>query len=91
MHPTDKKEKLKKILRGEISAAEAFKPVTVTMYSEIKPGVYQADNSTQQYTHDELRDLHYNKPNEFIVMVRKFHDDGTPTPQLAHSENDIII
>lgn len=85
---------LKAINEGKIKVGEiADYMVTMGMidthavvWIEIKPGVYQDDEGHLLNEGEPIPRLYQSQAN---VKVRLFHNDGTPVPALASSEDEI--
>lgn len=81
-----------KIKVGDIPfqlALMGVKDVIITLWHEIKPGVYEHQETGRIINEGEpVKDL---KPGEIIIKIKLFREDGTRVPTLASSEKEIIL
>lgn len=80
-------DKLKAILRGELTIEAAFAPYTVKLWIEVAPGIYAEKGSERRFALEEIKPLQ----NGANVYIHMFHPNGEPVPELAGSESEVDL
>jgi len=97
MNKTVKIKLLKGLKEGNIPidnlslhlAAIGLTETLITLWQEIKPGIYQHKDSGRILK--EVEPIKVIKSGEVIIRINLFSDNGTKVPLLASSEKDIDL